>query len=52
MLNKTYANRLKNMLLVSTGIFVILLARMAYLQIYKVCIMTARRMVTRAVPGL
>ena len=35
MLNKTYANRLKNMLLVSTGIFVILLARMAYLQIYK-----------------
>jgi penicillin-binding protein 2 len=35
MLNKTYAKRLKNMLLVSTGIFVILLARMAYLQIYK-----------------
>lgn len=35
MLNKTYANRLKNMLLVSTGIFLVLLGRMAYLQIYK-----------------
>lgn len=35
MLNKTYAKRLRNMLLVSTGIFMVLLARMAYLQIYK-----------------
>ncbi len=35
MLNKTYAERLKMMLVVAAGIFVILLGRLVYLQIYK-----------------